>query len=1336
MSDGRVVIDTDLDESGVEQGLKDLKKNIKDGADSVVNAADIMNGAFQAISLSDVLDGVSAVSGKMLSVVGDMVTSSLDFEDAMAKVATIADSSVVPIGNMQEAIVDLSNETGIAATDIADNVYNAISAGQDTADAVDFVRKATSLATAGFASSAESIDILTTIMNAYGMEATEVDRVSDALIQTQNLGKTTVGELASAMGRVVPTAKSYSVELEQITTGYAVMTSNGIATAETTTYMNSMLNELGKSGTKVSDILKNETGQSFSELMEGGYSLSDVLEIVRGSAEADGLAFNDVWSSAEAGKAALVLLGDSADNFNGVLGEMQNSAGSTETAFETMQTTSYTLGQAQTQLKNAAMDFGGALIETAQPAIKLVCDAIKGLTNWFKNLSGPAKTIVTTVIAVGATAGVVVPKIVKLVNAFKAFKGMIGSVVSGFVNFIKNLISGGAATATNTTAMGANTVATGANAVAAGADAGAKGAEATATEGATVAQWLLNAAQEASPMMWLLAGLTALAVALGVYFNCCHDLRDEHQKMIDSAEESRKALAEANQELADSLENIRTEVAKAESSGEAIRPIIDELEELNAKETLTNEEQERMRVLTTEVAAAFPELGLEIDSVTGKLNKTNEEIEDYIKNVENSAKVNAYQQAITDTIQAQTDAFAKKMQLEVDLEDLVADQNTLIDQQNALMEANEERINERNAAEEAMNKIMDQSSDEYIELANRVQELSDTTIEWNGVATDYDDVMLELNRQIEDAQKEIDKCNEEIEEQAELAADAQHDLDRYAEKYNELTGETQEATKATEKNTQETKLNQSAKERQIGASAALAAGLGGEREAMEKATEAAKLQEQRMGALASGIGDVRATMKDAEGIHRTYALNLASLASGMASQAGALNDLRFALDEENAAREISISTQGEELMAFQNLSEGMQQRAADVMSAVVEMENTITGSIKNQIDWFSAWEQGTSLSFDQIMANLQSNITGLKNWETNLATIAQRDKDGGLYAYLQSLGPDGAAMVQSFVDMTDEQFAEAASSWSEAMQIQEFGNAEADNLREAVGVMAAGGQEAFDELAEDLHLKADESGGYTVEGLCNGITNAIDDVVKAGKTAGNSLLESLAEELGVHSPSWKAEDIGEDTGQGLINGFSNQNSSVWNEAMKLAVSAMKALRGAGMRDAAYQVGQNFADGLRSGIADATQSIANQAAATVRSAINAANAEQNAHSPAKETIKVGHNFGEGEAVGIMDREKDVVKASASVMESALDELQRRTILAKLRGAMDSVMGRITANSVAGRSAAAGIAASGYGMSERDLETVADRVGSILADAIDGMGIRCDGREFGRVVRAVS
>ncbi len=218
----------------------------------------------------------------------------MDFEDAMAKVNTIADTTQVLLSDLEKSIIDLSNQTGISSSEIASNVYDAISAGQKTGDTVNFVSNSTKLAKAGFADAGSALDVLTTIMNAYGLEADKVTDVSDMLIQTQNLGKTTVGDLSSSMGKIIPTANAYGVQIDQLCVGYAIMTANGVATAESTTYMNSMLNELGKSGTGVADILKEKTGKSFLELMESGYSLSDVLAIVQQSAADQGLAFSDM----------------------------------------------------------------------------------------------------------------------------------------------------------------------------------------------------------------------------------------------------------------------------------------------------------------------------------------------------------------------------------------------------------------------------------------------------------------------------------------------------------------------------------------------------------------------------------------------------------------------------------------------------------------------------------------------------------------------------------------------------------------------------------------------------------------------------------------------------------------------------------------------------------------------------------------------------------------------------------------------------------------------------------------------------------------------------------
>ena len=398
----------------VDEQLKFGKASIEEYTEKVQKAGekvkDAGSGMTKKVTTPILATGVA--SAKM----------AMDFEDSMAKVSTIADATEVPMDDMQKAILDLSNQTRISAEEIAQNVYDSISAGQKTDDAVNFVSKSTKLAKAGFADAGAALDVLTTIMNAYGLKASEVTNVSDMLIQTQNLGKTTVADLASSMGKVIPTANAYGVSLDELCAGYAIMTANGVATAESTTYMNGMLNELGKSGTNVSETLKEKTGKTFKELMDSGMSLSDVLKIISDAATENNKSFGDMWSSSEAGKAGMILLGDSAENFNGVLEQMQNSAGATNTAFEKLDTNSAKIKKATNELRNDAIDFGTTLMEELAPIIENIAEKISEFTEWFNGLSESEKQ---TIIQIGLIVAAIGPLLVAL-----------GTVVSGGAKII------------------------------------------------------------------------------------------------------------------------------------------------------------------------------------------------------------------------------------------------------------------------------------------------------------------------------------------------------------------------------------------------------------------------------------------------------------------------------------------------------------------------------------------------------------------------------------------------------------------------------------------------------------------------------------------------------------------------------------------------------------------------------------------------------------------------------------------------------------------------------------------------------------------------------------
>ena len=327
------------------------------------------------------------------------VQAAQKYETAMAKVGTIADTKQVPLEQLSSEIMKLSNTTGIAAEAIADDVYNAISAGQQTGDAVNFVSNSAKLAKAGFAESSQTLDVLTTILNAYGMEASKVGDVSDMLIQIQNKGKVTVGELSSVMGKIIPTANANGVALEQLGAGYAIMTSKGIAAAETTTYMNSMLNELGKSGTTADKLLRQTAGKSFKELMADGKSLGDVLGIMQEAAESSGKSLSDVFGSAEAGKAAVSLLSNGVDGFNESVKGMVESAGATEKAFAKMENTTEAKMQ---KAKNSIANLGIVLGQNLLPIVGNLADKVAAVVIKVSEFAQANPKLVQTALKVAA----------------------------------------------------------------------------------------------------------------------------------------------------------------------------------------------------------------------------------------------------------------------------------------------------------------------------------------------------------------------------------------------------------------------------------------------------------------------------------------------------------------------------------------------------------------------------------------------------------------------------------------------------------------------------------------------------------------------------------------------------------------------------------------------------------------------------------------------------------------------------------------------------------------------------------------------------------------------
>jgi TP901 family phage tail tape measure protein len=389
-------------------------------------------------------DKVSALGGKMTATITMPVVAggtaavkqATDYSSALAKLSTIADTTQTPLDDLDASIMALSDSTGMGAAEIAEASYQAISAGQSTKDAVGFVEQANVLARAGFTSMTTATDTLTTALNAYGLSADQVSSVSDKLITTQNLGKTTVDELGASMGKVIPTAAMYGVNLDQLSAAYVTTTKNGIGTAEATTYINGMLNELGKSGSTTSNILKEKTGKSFSELMNEGYNLSDVLQIIQNEADSSGMSLADMFGSQEAAKAAATITQHTTD-FTSAVKELGNSAGTAQQAFDTLEASdpSIQFEKTKTAIQNCAISIGQILM----PIVQQIAGKIQELVQKFRDLDPETQQQIVKIAAIAAAIGpllVVIGTLISSVGHIITFSGRIVTLVGSITTWM------------------------------------------------------------------------------------------------------------------------------------------------------------------------------------------------------------------------------------------------------------------------------------------------------------------------------------------------------------------------------------------------------------------------------------------------------------------------------------------------------------------------------------------------------------------------------------------------------------------------------------------------------------------------------------------------------------------------------------------------------------------------------------------------------------------------------------------------------------------------------------------------------------------------------------
>ena len=399
-----------LDNSSYMEGLKtsenagkSFESTVKGNTSKAKTGFDSLSSAVSACKTALASIGVGFAVDKIVKGLSEAYTEATKLDEKLRGASTLYGSVAVNQTKLAENLKSISVQTGESLEVLGQTVYDAMSAGvqptEDMADVLKVVSASSKLAKAGFTDTNTAMRASLSVINAYGMGIENVSKVSDILLNTQNLGVTTVGELSNALSKVTPVASAFGVSIENVTSALALMTKQGTNTEVASTGLSAILSELGKSGTTASDNLQKASQSaglaetSFKGLLSSGKSLGDILDIMADYAEQNNLSLVDMFSSIEAGKSALQITNAGAEEFNKTLDSMETASGLVSDSFEKMITPSERLDSAIASLKVTVGEKFKPAIDSAKTALADIITKMLGQETKAEDLDTALSTL-------------------------------------------------------------------------------------------------------------------------------------------------------------------------------------------------------------------------------------------------------------------------------------------------------------------------------------------------------------------------------------------------------------------------------------------------------------------------------------------------------------------------------------------------------------------------------------------------------------------------------------------------------------------------------------------------------------------------------------------------------------------------------------------------------------------------------------------------------------------------------------------------------------------------------------------------------------------------------
>jgi|GEM_PF-4168593 len=210
-------------------------------------AMGIINKLAKGVKATDVFAGVAvSATYAFAKAANEAYKFAVEYQRYMTEVSTISDEVSTNFDKYSDAVLQLSTKGAQAPQELAQALYQVVSAGYDGAKGMQLLEAASRSATAGYVETATAADGITTVLNAWQKDATEATAVTDVFFKTVERGKTTFPELAANIAQVAPIASSLGISFEEVMAAIAALTKQGTPTAIAITQIRSAVTGIAK----------------------------------------------------------------------------------------------------------------------------------------------------------------------------------------------------------------------------------------------------------------------------------------------------------------------------------------------------------------------------------------------------------------------------------------------------------------------------------------------------------------------------------------------------------------------------------------------------------------------------------------------------------------------------------------------------------------------------------------------------------------------------------------------------------------------------------------------------------------------------------------------------------------------------------------------------------------------------------------------------------------------------------------------------------------------------------------------------------------------------------